>query len=90
MLMIRGALIDRKPNRSQPIIAYDLGPDLLTACANTDPLLALKNYCQDFLKTCSKKLALKRHGQLFLLLTLLHMHLKEVPFQTQNLWEENI
>jgi len=28
--------------------------------------------------------------QLFLRLTLLHMHFYEFPFQTQNLWEESI
>jgi len=29
----------------------DLGPDLLTAYASANPLLALKNYCWDSLKT---------------------------------------
>jgi len=34
------------------------GLDLLTACASQSPVLVLKKYCQDLLKT---KLALKRH-----------------------------
>ncbi len=35
------------------------------ACASFNPLLALKNYCEDLLKTSSEKLAMKMHGQLF-------------------------
>ncbi len=50
-----------------------LRPDLLAAC--TSPLLALKNYFQDLLNTRSKTFAMKRRGQSFLQLTLLHMHL---------------
>ncbi len=50
-----------------------LRPDLLAA--RTSPLLALKNYFQDLLNTRSKTLAMKRRGQSFLQLTLLHMHL---------------
>lgn len=39
-----------------------IGPDLLTACASANPFLALKNYCQDLLKTRSENLARKRRG----------------------------
>ncbi len=31
------------------------GSDLPTACVIANSLLALKNYCQDLLKTCSEK-----------------------------------
>ncbi len=50
----------------------------------------LKLYCQVLLKTRSEELPLKSRRQLFLHLTLLNMHLKEFPFQAQNLWEESI
>jgi len=44
----------------------NLGPDLLTACASANPLLALKNYCQELLNirhAVSEMLALTRHEQ---------------------------
>jgi len=60
-------------------------PDLLTACASTNPLLALENNCQDLLKTRSEKLTLKRRGQgYFLWLTLLLMHLLELLASTSH------
>ncbi len=42
----------------------DLGPNLPTACANTNPIFGFKNYCQYLLKKRSEKLELKRHGHI--------------------------
>ncbi len=41
------------------VLCYSIhyGPDLLTACTNTNPNFELKNDCQDLLKTCSETLS---------------------------------
>ncbi len=44
-------------------------------CAGANSLFVLKLYCQDLPKTRGEELALKRHGQLFVRVTLLNMHL---------------
>jgi len=38
---------------------------LLTACSSANPFLALKDYCQDLLKTDSEKSALNGQGYIF-------------------------
>jgi len=45
------------------LLGSDLGPNLLTACDSTNPLLVVKHYSQDLLKTRCEKLALKRCGR---------------------------
>ncbi len=53
------------PVQSSPVYIL-IGPDLLTACASTNRLLALKLYCQVLLKMRSEELTLKRRGYSYL------------------------
>ncbi len=57
-----------------------IGPVLLTACASTNRLLALKLYCQVLQKTRSDKLALKRHKQFVFVFRMLGTHYLNISF----------
>lgn len=59
---------------------------------NTDPLLTLKNNCQDLLKTCSEKLALKSVDTVIFMAAFIAYAFVGVSFQKRKkkIWEESI
>ncbi len=66
------------------------GASFTNSLRQRKPSFAVKIVLSDFTKDRQWRSSAERRGQLFLHLTLLNMHFKEFPFQTQNLWEESI